>query len=76
MIHELDRVVLTTDLPKHGLRQGDVGTVVLLHGDKGFGVEFMTLDGETVAIVSLAKDQVREIGRKEMQHSRQLENPA
>ena len=45
MIQELDSVVLTTDLPEHGLVQGDIGTIVLVHGDgKGYEVEFVTLD--------------------------------
>src|SRR5438552_10955983 len=46
MIKELDSVVLTTDLPEHGLARGDIGTVVLVHeGGKGCTVEFMTLAG-------------------------------
>lgn len=35
MIHDLDCVVLTEDLPQHGLKSGDVGTVVFEHGRKG-----------------------------------------
>jgi hypothetical protein len=31
MIQERDRVVLQTDIPAHGLRAGDVGTVVMVH---------------------------------------------
>ena len=31
MIIELDSVVLTTDLPEHGLAKDEIGTVVLLH---------------------------------------------
>jgi hypothetical protein len=31
MIKELDSVVLTTDLPEHGLAKDDIGTVVLVH---------------------------------------------
>ena len=31
MIHELDTVVLTCNLPALGLKRGDVGTVVLVH---------------------------------------------
>ena len=31
MIKELDSVVLTTNLPEHGLSTGDLGTVVLVH---------------------------------------------
>ena len=46
MIKELDSVVLTTDLPEHGLARDDIGTVVLVHeGGKGCTVEFMTLAG-------------------------------
>lgn len=70
MIRELDSIVLTIDVPAHGLKQGDVGTVVLIHAAKGYEVEFMTLDGETVAVVSLASDQVRLVGRREIAHAR------
>jgi len=73
MIKELDCVVLTTDLPKHGLRCGDVGAVVLDHNGTGYEVEFVTLDGETVAVVSLRPDQVRPIGRREIAHARAVE---
>ena len=31
MIDELDCVVLTTDIPEHGLAAGDIGTVVIVH---------------------------------------------
>jgi hypothetical protein len=72
MIRELDSVVLATDLPAHGLKRGDVGTVVLLHEAGGYEVEFMTLDGETIAVLSLAADQVRPIGRREIAHARPL----
>lgn len=48
MIHELDSVVLTVDLPEHRLQRGDVGTVVLLHEDRDYEVEFVALDGETL----------------------------
>jgi hypothetical protein len=72
MMRGLDTVVLTTDLPAHGLERGDVGAVVLLHKSGGYEVEFMTLDGETVAVVSLAADQVRPIGRREIAHARPL----
>ncbi|MDO8532530.1 MAG: DUF4926 domain-containing protein [Dehalococcoidia bacterium] len=70
MIKELDTVVLTVDLPEHGLRQGDVGAVVLAHGKKGFEVEFTALDGETLTVVSLMREQVRPIGRREIAHAR------
>jgi hypothetical protein len=62
MIQELDSVILTTDLPEYGLKRGDIGTVGLTHqGGEGYEVEFVTLDGETVAVVSLHASQVRPI---------------
>ncbi len=70
MINELDQVVLESDLPEYSLQRGDVGTVVLVHGSEGFEVEFMTLNGETVAVVSLSAGQVRAIGRGEIAHAR------
>jgi hypothetical protein len=76
MIRQLDTVVLTTDLPAHGLERGDVGTIVLLHKAGGYKVEFMTLDGETIAVVSLAAEKVRPIGRREIAHARPLPSTA
>jgi len=74
MIHELDSVVLANDLPEHGLEKGDIGTVVLVHRNgEGYEVEFMTLHGETVAVVSLFASQIRPIGKKEIAHVRQVE---
>jgi hypothetical protein len=67
---ELDTIVLTTDLIEHGLKAGDLGTVVLVHKHGGYEVEFMTLDGETIAVVSLSPEQVRPVGRREIAHAR------
>lgn len=73
MIRELDEVVLATDMPDVGLEQGDLGTVVLVHaGGRGFEVEFVTLDRETVAVVTLMADQVRPINRHEIAHAREV----
>ncbi len=73
MIKELDTVVLTEDLAEHGLKRGDVGTVVLLHGDAGCEVEFVSLKGETLAVVSLAAHQVRPLGEREIAQARAVE---
>lgn len=73
MIRELDSVVLSCDLPEHGLKHGDVGTVVLVHPGGGYEVEFMALDGETLAVVSLREDQLRPIGRREIAHARPIQ---
>lgn len=72
MIRELDCVVLKVDLPAQGLKQGDVGTVVLCHGRKGYEVEFSTLKGETLAVVTLTSSQVRAISRGEIAHARSI----
>ncbi|NIR48543.1 DUF4926 domain-containing protein [candidate division KSB1 bacterium] len=54
MVKELDNVVLVADLPEYGLKEGDIGTVVLVHRNvEGYEVEFIALDGETVAVVLL-----------------------
>ncbi|MSQ41239.1 MAG: DUF4926 domain-containing protein [Dehalococcoidia bacterium] len=72
MIQEMESVVLKVDLPEQGLRRGDVGTVVLVHSGKGYEVEFMALDGETLAAVSLTPAQVRSIAPREIAHARSV----
>ena len=70
---EHDTVVLVGDLPEHGLRDGDLGTIVMVHGQgAGFEVEFATLRGETVAVVSLPPDRVRAISPKEIGSAREV----
>ena len=77
MIQELEDVVLETDLPEHGLRRGDIGTVVLIHREgQGYEVEFTTLDGETVAVVTLLAVQVRPAHKREIAHARELAGSA
>jgi len=76
MLSESDSVVLAVDLPQFNLEAGDVGTIVLVHGENGYEVEFMTLDGETVAVTSLEADKVRPISRREIAHARSIENTA
>lgn len=73
MIKELDCVVLTEDVPKEGLKAGDVGTVVLIHGkNEGYEVEFVTLAGKTIAVVTLLPPQVRAITERDLSHVREL----
>ena len=69
MIRELESIVLSEDIPEHGLKRGDIGTVVLVHrGGEGYEVEFVTLAGETVAVISLPASQVRPIRERELAH--------
>lgn len=73
MIQEHENIVLTTDVPEHGLEAGDIGTVVLIvQNGAGYVVEFMTLEGETVAVVTLLAGQVRPVQQREIAHARQL----
>jgi len=73
MINEHDRVVLKADVLEHGLMEGDVGTVVHVHaGAKAYEVEFVALNGETAAVITLKASQVRTVGKMEITHARQL----
>jgi len=72
-IREHDLVVLTADIPGENFQQGDVGTVVLVHGaGAGFEVEFATLVGETLAVVTVQADSVRPVGDNEIAHVRRV----
>ena len=74
MIKEHDCVVLTQDLPEEKMNTGDIGTVVHVHqGGTGYEVEFMTLTGETVAVITLLPTQVRPIARRDVAHARELQ---
>jgi hypothetical protein len=74
MIKEHDCVVLTKDLPEEGLLAGDIGTVVHIHNaGEGCEVEFMTLTGDTIAIVTLLSSQVRPLNRRDVAHTRELQ---
>ncbi len=73
MIREHECIVLTPDLPAEGLHTGDIGTVVHIHrGATAYEVEFMTLAGETLAVVTLLPAQVRPIARRDVAHVREL----
>lgn len=73
MIKELDQVVLTKDLPDEGLKSGDIGTVVLVHqGGAGYEIEFITLTGETIEVVTVSDDDVRAIEEGEIAHVRKV----
>lgn len=70
-INESDLVVLKRDVPTERLSPGDVGTVVLVHQKgAGYEVEFTTLSGDTVAVVTLDASDVRPVGAREIVHAR------
>ncbi|CCQ72090.1 DUF4926 domain-containing protein [Magnetospira sp. QH-2] len=73
MIKEYDPVVLQSDLPNAGLEAGDIGTVVMIHGNgSGYEVEFATLSGITVAVETVAAANIRPVGTKEIAHVRKV----
>ena len=72
-IAELDCVVLTTDLPAENLMAGDVGTVVLVHREGvAYEVEFLTLDGHTLAVATVESSQLRPVSSRDISHVREL----
>jgi uncharacterized protein DUF4926 len=56
---ELETVVLERDIPEHGLRKGDLGSVVELYEPDGLDVEFVRASGKTQALVTLRINDVR-----------------
>ncbi len=71
MIQELDTVVLIEDHPDEGLVKGDMGAVVLVHeGGKAFEVEFVTLTGDNLGVLTLTADEVRPISARDVPHVR------
>ncbi len=76
MIKEHDRVVLTSDLPREHLKAGDVGTVVHVYTEGGaLEVEFLTLEGKTVAVATVMASQVRSVTERDITHARLRELP-
>jgi hypothetical protein len=71
------RVVLTRDLPEHGLRAGDVGVVVehypaTAENSEGYELEFVSATGQTLAVVSVAAAGVREANPNEVLSVREV----
>jgi hypothetical protein len=74
MMKEHELVVLTVPVPASRLEAGDIGTVVHVHQNgAGYEVEFMTLTGETITVVTLMAAQVRPLARRDMAHARELQ---
>jgi hypothetical protein len=70
---ELDLVVLTHDIPEHGLLEGDLGTIVHGYTDgQAWEVEFVTAEGRTVAVLTLTRADIRPMGSHEILHVREL----
>lgn len=73
MIKEHERVALIVDLPESHLKIGDVGVVVMIHGDhEGYELEIFSADGHTLDVVTVHADQVRPVSRRDILHVREL----
>ena len=60
-VHPIDVVVLTHDVPAHGLRRGDLGAVVEIYGSDAVGVEFVAASGRTQALITLHPTDLRPV---------------
>ena len=71
MIPEHALAILTEDIPRLGLAEGDIGSVVFVHrGGEAYQVEFVALDGSTLDVVLLRSNQVRPAVPREVAHAR------
>jgi len=59
---ELENVVLRRDIPTHGLRRGDLGTVVFAYDTGAVEVEFVRASGFTQAVIALEPADIRLAG--------------
>lgn len=74
---ELDTVVLTHNFDEHGLKKGDVGVIVHIYEDgKVYEVEFVTAQGETIAVLTLKASDIRPIEKREILHVREIRHEA
>jgi Domain of unknown function (DUF4926) len=75
------RVALASDLPAHGLKRGDVATLVEFHPgsadqEPGYSLEVFTATGETVAVVTVRESQIEALNSGEVLSVRSLHSEA
>ncbi len=71
-VEKLECVVLTRDMPLHGLRVGDLGAVVEIYPNGGLEVEFVRGSGFTQALLTLKNSDVRKIDPHDLLSTRRL----
>lgn len=69
---KLECVVLAHDVPEHGLRAGDLGTVVEIYPEGGVEVEFVRGSGATQALLTLSERGIRKIDAHDLLATRRL----
>ena len=73
MLLEHERIVLTADIPEEGLKAGDVGTIVHIYPQHvAYEVEFFSLDGNTVAVATVEREQARAVTKQDVTHARSV----
>jgi hypothetical protein len=69
---KLECVVLAHDIIEHGLRAGDLGTVVMVYPENGIEVEFARGSGATEAMLTLSNDDIRKMDAHDLLAIRRL----
>ncbi len=70
---EHEPVVILADRQEHGLQKGDIGAVVHVYGDgEAYEVEFVSGNGQTVAVLTLAAPEIRPLEKTDILHVREL----
>ena len=74
MFKEHEQIVLTADVfgdEGEKLKSGDAGTIIHIHpNEEALVVEFMSLDGDTVAIATVLPSQARPVTNADLTHAR------
>ena len=74
MFKEHEQAVLTQDIPEYHLKAGDVGVVVHVYSsNRAYEVEFFTLGGETLDVITVEAAQLRPIDTFDVMHARPME---
>ncbi|MDX2076677.1 MAG: DUF4926 domain-containing protein [bacterium] len=72
MIDEHKQAILTVDLPEYDLKAGDIGVIVHIYPDgHAYEIEFFTVDGHTVDVVTVEANQVRAVSPHDVLHARE-----
>jgi hypothetical protein len=73
MFNVLDTVALTHDIASAGLRRGDLGAIVEVLSPNAMEVEFVAASGRTQALLTLAIEDIRHVGDRDLISVRTLE---
>ena len=72
-VQERDQVVVVEDLRNLSVRAGDIGTIVHVYpARQAYEVEFVSLTGKVIGVVTLAAGKIRAICEGEIAHARLL----